>query len=125
MNIHITGHVQHVWRWVGALALLLCLALTACGGPVPTVNATPTPALNAALAQMSVYISSYTPGIAFALNARTGAVHWTAQTGVMYGSQAVANGVVYTISRNATNINALRASDGKQLWEYQRAGMGD
>lgn len=116
------------------LALVLCLALSACGAPPGAATATRTPApratatpavmLDPALAEMSVYISSYTPGAAFALNARTGSIRWSAQTGVMYGSQAVANGIVYTSRATAPRLTrsmprsvyALNATTGALAW---------
>ena len=64
MSTYTTGYAQHGWRWVGSFTLLLCLALSACGESRQTLSVLPTPALNPALAQMSVYISSYAPGIA-------------------------------------------------------------
>src|ERR1051326_3425928 len=123
MSKHAKSHHQHDLGWVCGLTLLLCLALSACGSEAGG-NQQPAVILDAALAQMSVYISAYTPGQAFALNARDGSVRWRENKGVMYGSQAVANGVVYTISRNSPEITALNARDGTLLWENQRPQTG-
>jgi len=55
----------------------------------------------------------------YALNAQTGAIIWTQSSfGVIYiyGSPAVANGVVYIES--ATKLYALDAQAGTVLWSY-------
>ena len=54
----------------------------------------------------------------FALNASTGALLWSYETGApLFSSPAVANGVVY-VGADDGNVYALNASTGAKLWSF-------
>lgn len=52
----------------------------------------------------------------YALNAATGALLWKYETGPIFGSPAVANGVVYAI--DPATVYALDANTGSLIWQY-------
>ena len=70
-----------------------------------------------AVANGVVYIGSDDNNV-YALNASTGALLWSYNTGNAVGaSAAVANGVVY-VGTYQGNVDALNASTGALLWDY-------
>ncbi len=58
----------------------------------------------------------------YAVNAVTGALLWTyGIDGPVFGSPAVANGMVYVIDPN--NVSALNATTGALIWQYDVPGQ--
>jgi outer membrane protein assembly factor BamB len=58
----------------------------------------------------------------YALNADTGAFLWKHETEPIFGSPAVANGMVYVI--DADYLSALNADTGALIWQYDVPGQG-
>jgi outer membrane protein assembly factor BamB len=114
-------------------ALMLVLALARCGagqmqGSAAHPTATPAPhvALDAGLAQDTVYavastgVSTSYPGFLLALNARTGAVRWKHATAGLAGTPAVAGGELYIAPQDGT-IYGLDAATGAIRWTFHRS----
>lgn len=64
--------------------------------------------------------NSFSWGV-YALNADTGAFLWEYGTGPVFGSPAVANGVVYAV--DASSVYALDAGTGVLIWQYDAIGQ--
>src|SRR5262245_18461046 len=102
------------------LVVMMALIVTACGhasaqsSATPTVTAIPTVALDASLAQKTVYIASTgatvsSTGTVYALNAQTVKVGWKYATGGMYGTPVLANGAIY-VAPQSDEVIALDAA---------------
>jgi outer membrane protein assembly factor BamB len=73
-----------------------------------------------AVAYGTVYIGSWENQSLFALDAITGAVRWSASTGVNPGSPVVAGGVVYV--GDESGVHAFDAISGQELWNAPTPG---
>ncbi len=112
------------------LVVIMTLTVAACGGgsaqssATPTATAIPTVALDAQLAQKTVYIASTgatvsSTGTVYALNAQTGKVGWKYATGGMYGTPVLAGGAIY-VAPQSDEVIALDAASGAKRWAFKR-----
>jgi outer membrane protein assembly factor BamB len=69
-----------------------------------------------------VYVGGFENYTLYALNASTGTLLWSYDTGgAVFSSPAVANGIVY-VSSDGGDLDALNAITGAKLWSYTTGG---
>jgi outer membrane protein assembly factor BamB len=112
------------------LVVIVALTVAAYGGAsaqssgTPIATGIPIVALDAQLAQKTLYVASTganvsSTGTVYALNAQTGKVGWKYATGGMHGTPVLADGAIY-VAPQSDEVIALDAASGAKRWAFTR-----